>query len=186
MAELTSKQKRFVEEYLVDLNATQAAIRAGYSEHTAYAMGYENLRKPEIAAAIQEAQERRSQRTEITQDEVLKELAKLGFANMLDYIAVQEDGTAYVDLSKLTRDQAAAVQEVTVDTYVEGRGDDKVPVKRIRFKLADKRGSLELIGKHLGMFPSRHELSGPGGGPIAVTTWTELVKSAGADDESSE
>jgi phage terminase small subunit len=70
MGDLTAKQQRFVEEYLIDLNATQAAIRAGYSEKTAYSIGNENLSKPEIAKAIETAQQERSQRTEITADRV--------------------------------------------------------------------------------------------------------------------
>jgi phage terminase small subunit len=69
---LTDKQKRFVEEYLVDLNATQAAIRAGYSADTAYSIGHENLKKPEIVAAIAEAQAARADRTAITADRVLR------------------------------------------------------------------------------------------------------------------
>ena len=68
---MTPKQKTFVEEYLIDLNATQAAIRAGYSEATAYSIGQENLKKPEIAKAIQAAMDERSERTEVTQDYVL-------------------------------------------------------------------------------------------------------------------
>ncbi len=71
---LTPKQQRFVAEYLVNLNATQAAVRAGYSEKTAYSVGHENLKKPEVAAAIQEAMEVRSQRTEIAQDWILEQL----------------------------------------------------------------------------------------------------------------
>ncbi len=71
---LTPKQQLFVAEYLVDLNATQAAVRAGYSEKTAYSVGHENLKKPEVAAPIQEAMEVRSQRTEIAQDWILEHL----------------------------------------------------------------------------------------------------------------
>ena len=71
MKKLTAKQQRFVAEYLIDLNATQAAIRAGYSEKTAYSIGQENLTKPEIAAAVAAAQAERSERTEVTQDYVL-------------------------------------------------------------------------------------------------------------------
>ncbi|WP_213431657.1 terminase small subunit, partial [Paenibacillus dendritiformis] len=74
---LTAKQKAFVQEYLIDLNATQAAIRAGYSAKTARKIGAENLTKPDIQKAIQEAMERREKRTEITQDRVLQELAKI-------------------------------------------------------------------------------------------------------------
>lgn len=76
---LTPKQKLFVDEYLVDLNATQAAIRAGYSEKTAYSIGNENLMKPEIAKAIQNAQQKRQERTEITQDRVVQEIADNAF-----------------------------------------------------------------------------------------------------------
>lgn len=72
MAKLTPKQQRFVEEYLVDLNATQAAIRSGYSKKTAASIGDENLRKPEIASAIRKAKETRSKRTQVNQDYVLE------------------------------------------------------------------------------------------------------------------
>lgn len=76
MANLTPKQQRFVEEYLIDLNATQAAIRAGYSEKTAKEIGSENLTKPNIAKAIQEAQESLSNKTQLTVDIVVQGLLK--------------------------------------------------------------------------------------------------------------
>jgi len=81
---MTAKQERFVEGYLVDLNATKAAIRAGYSEKTARAMGHENLTKPDIEEAIADALKARRQRTEVTQDRVLEELAVLAFAPITD------------------------------------------------------------------------------------------------------
>lgn len=84
MARLTEKQKRFIAEYLVDLNATQAAIRAGYSEKTAYSAGQRMLKKVEIHAAIQEAMQERQERTEITQDKVLTEIGKVAFASADD------------------------------------------------------------------------------------------------------
>lgn len=74
---LTKKQKAFIQEYLVDLNATQAAIRAGYSKKTAYSIGQENLSKPEIRQALQEAQKRREKRTEVTQDYVIAKLREI-------------------------------------------------------------------------------------------------------------
>lgn len=74
MAKLTPKQQRFVDEYLIDLNATQAAIRAGYSEKTAYSIGDENLKKPEIKKAIEQAQKERQKRTLVTQDDVIRGL----------------------------------------------------------------------------------------------------------------
>jgi len=71
---LTAKQERFVQEYLIDLNATQAAIRAGYSEKTAGSVGNENLKKPEIAKAIATALAKRSERVEVSQDYVLSSI----------------------------------------------------------------------------------------------------------------
>lgn len=73
---LTPKQQRFVEEYLVDLNAAAAARRAGYSERTADRIGHENLKKPEISAAVQEAKSARSERVEVTQDWILTKLVE--------------------------------------------------------------------------------------------------------------
>ncbi len=78
---LTKKQKRFVEEYLIDLNATQAAIRAGYSPQTAYSIGDENLKKPEIKNAIDKALAERSRRTGVNADRIIEELAKIAFLN---------------------------------------------------------------------------------------------------------
>ena len=83
---MTKKQKRFVEEYLIDLNATQAAIRAGYSPDTAGSIGAENLKKPEIKNRIDKAMAERSRRTGINQDRVLQELARIGFAKITDVV----------------------------------------------------------------------------------------------------
>lgn len=150
--ELEPRQKRFVEEYLVDLNATQAAIRAGYNKTTARAIGCENLTKPNIASAIQLAMAERAKRTEITQDQVLRELAKIGFANILDYVRITADGAPFVDMSAIDRDKGAAIQEVNVEEVKERDGDDTVNVRKVKFKLHDKKGALVDIGKHLGMF----------------------------------
>lgn len=172
---LTPKQERFVAEYLIDLNATQAAIRAGYSAKTAGAVGHENLRKPEISKAVQEAMKAREQRTEITQDRVLQELAKLGFANMQDYMRITPEGEPVADLSQLSRDQAAAITEFTVEDFTDGRGEDSRDVRRVKFKLADKRAALVDIGKHLGMFKDKVELTGANGGPVETVTKFKLA-----------
>lgn len=172
---LTPKQERFVAEYLIDLNATQAAIRAGYSVKTAPEQASRLLMNVKVAEAVQMAMKAREQRTEITQDRVLKELAKLGFANMQDYMSVTQEGEPFADLSKLTRDQAAAITEFTVEDFTEGRGDDARDVRRVKFKLADKRAALVDIGKHLGMFKDKLELTGKDAGPIETITRVELV-----------
>lgn len=84
MPTLTDKQQTFVNEYLVDLNATQAALRAGYSEKTSYSIGQENLKKPEIAEAIEKGMDKRSKRTDITADKVLEAIAAIGFSTSED------------------------------------------------------------------------------------------------------
>jgi phage terminase small subunit len=157
---LTAKQLRFVSEYLIDLTAKQAAIRAGYSAKTAEVQGCRLLSHAKVAAAITEGQAKLAQESGITVKRIVDELAKIGSSNMLDYMTVGADGLPYVDLSKLTRDQAAAIAEVTVDDFTEGRGENKRDVRRVRFKLADKRAALVDLGKHLGMFVDRHQHSG--------------------------
>jgi phage terminase small subunit len=163
---LPARRQRFVEEYLLDLNATRAAIRAGYSPRTADQQGHRLLTNVEVAAAIAIAQAERSRRTEITADRVLAEYGKLAFANMADYMRATPGGDPYLDFSGLTRDQAAALAEVTVEDYVEGRGDDARQVKRVKFKLGDKLHALDSVARHLGMFKERHEVTGKEGAPL--------------------
>lgn len=157
---MTPKQETFVREYLVDLNATQAAIRAGYSEDTAYSQGQRLLKHVEVAAALDAARAERAKRLEISADRVLEELALIGFANMGDYMRAGPDGDPFLDFSALTRDQAAALAEVTVEDFKDGRGDDARDVRRIKFKLADKRAALVDLGKHLKLFTEKVEHAG--------------------------
>lgn len=172
MARLTPKQAAFVGYYLGDAkgNATKAARMAGYSKKTAGAIGAENLKKPQIADAIAERQEELQERLEITQERIADELALIGFANMLDYVRISGEGEPYIDLSALTREQAAALAETTVDDYVEGRGDDARDVRRVRIKLGDKRKALVDLAKLMGlMAPQRMEHTGKDGGPIELS-----------------
>ena len=149
---MTTKQKLFVEEYLVDLNATQAAIRAGYSPDTAKAIGSENLTKPDIRAHIDKAMAERSKRTGVNADRVVMELAKIAFINAVDVINA-EDATLKDDAAP---EDTAAIQSVKVKTFPTKDGEG---VER-EIKMADKIKALELLGKHLGMFKDRVELSG--------------------------
>lgn len=149
---LTKKQKLFVDEYLIDLNATQAAIRAGYSPDTAKAIGSENLTKPDIRAQIDKAMAERSKRTGVNADRVVMELAKIAFINAVDVINA-EDATLKDDAAP---EDTAAIQSVKVKTFPTKDGEG---VER-EIKMADKIKALELLGKHLGMFKDRVELSG--------------------------
>lgn len=148
---LTNKQQCFVEEYLVDLNAAQAAIRAGYSKKTAHIIGAQNLSKLNIAKAITEAREKRSERTEITQDRVLKEIGLVAFGDLRKLF--DDDGLKKI--TDLTADEAAMLAGVEVVTAQQGEG----PVEHIaKIKRNDKLKALELIGRHLKMFTDKHEV----------------------------
>jgi phage terminase small subunit len=151
--EFTPKQQAFIEEYLKDPNATQAALRAGYSSRTAYRSGADNLRKPQIRAAIARHREERCERVKVDADWVLHELITLAKANFLDYVDLESGGKVKVDLSKLSRDQAAAVSEVTFDELAGGG-------TRVKFKLVDKLRTLDLLGKHTDVraFLERHSV----------------------------
>lgn len=157
---LTPKQERFIQEYLVDLNASAAARRAGYSPKNADVEGSRLLVNAKVQEAIAKAMKEREERVKMTADEVLAELAKLARANMMDYMTIGTDGAPRLDFSKLSRDQAAALVEVTVDEYMEGSGENARPVRKVRFRLADKRAALVDLGKHLGLFLDRVEHSG--------------------------
>ncbi len=168
---LTPKQARFIEEYLVDLNATQAATRAGYSAKTAEQKGYQLLQKPAIKEAVEAAKQARSQRTEITADRVLQEYALIAFADMADYLTFAEDGAVYLDWSGLPEGATRIIGELVQDEYTDGRGDDAREVKKTRFKLHPKLPALEALAKHLLLFPNpkqAHEHTGKDGGPIRV------------------
>jgi hypothetical protein len=108
---LTSKQARFVEEYIVDLNGKQAAIRAGYSPKTSEVQASRLPRYAKVQAAVREAMQARSRRTGITADRVVCELAELAFSNIFDFIEVHVDGSVHIDLLRATRDRAAAVHD---------------------------------------------------------------------------
>ena len=165
---MTPKQATFVREYLTDLNATQAAIRAGYSKRTAAFIGAENLKKPYVAEAIRIAMAERAAKTEITAERVLRELAKIGFANMDSFMKLTPDGSAVLDFSNLTPEQAAAISEITVEEFMDGNGDDARPVRRVKFKLHDKRAALVDIGRHLGMFNDKLTLKGEAENPLTL------------------
>lgn len=158
---LNDKQARFVEEYLVDLNATQAAIRAGYSEKTAGAIGAENLTKPEIVDAIAAAKLARSERTQVTADRVLEELACLGLYDPGEIAKWPMDGPA--DIPNLPE---------PVRRAIVGWGWDKKG--NFTLKLSNKLGALVEIGRHLGI-AQRLEHTGKDGGPIETRRVEDLT-----------
>lgn len=162
---MTKKQKRFVEEYLVDLNATQAAIRAGYSPQTARDIGCENLTKPNIQNAIATAMAERSRRTGINQDRVIQEIAKLAFLNPIDVIDMDEATIK----GEANRDDTACIASVKVKVIP---GEDGNITER-EIKTYDKLKALELLGKHLGMFSDKLKVEGAI--PVVISGGDQLV-----------
>ena len=168
MAGLRGKQQRFVEEYLKDLNATQAAIRAGYSEKTARDIGCENLAKPNIAKAIADAEAKREERTQIDSDYVLKRLAEIDQMDVLDIMDDDGNVKPLRDWPKIWRQYISNIETISMD---DGEGWLK------KIKWPDKVKNLELLGKHVsvGAFKDKVEHSGPNGGDINVTITRRVI-----------
>lgn len=148
VAELNERQRKFVDEYLVDMNATQAAIRAGYSPKTAYSQGQRLLKNAEIKAQVDKRVADRVQRTQITQDFVLNELMKIAMADGTDFASIgKRNRVTLTPTAELPPEKRAAVAAVK-------KGRDGVEIKTY-----DKLKALELLGRHLGLFdaPKRNE-----------------------------
>ncbi len=162
--DLTDKQKLFCQEYLKDLNGTQAAIRAGYSAKTANRIGSENLSKLGIVDFLKKLMDQRSERCEITADMVLRELASIGFSKITDFLKVEEvdkpigeqdehgneitinmKDVIIFDTDKISKDKIAAISEI------------KMTKDGISLKLHDKVRALENISKHIGFFEKDNE-----------------------------
>lgn len=154
MPKLTDKQKEFVRQYLVDLNATQAAVRAGYSVKTAYRQGADLLQKTSIREAIEKAQAKRARRVEVTQDYVLSNLVEVVERTMQRAPVTNRKG------EQVTDEEGRAVWT---------------------FDAKNANRALELLGKHLGIFTDkiRAEVSGPDGGPMASEIVVRFVEPDG-------
>lgn len=163
---LTAKQSAFVDEYLVDLNATRAATRAGYSAKTAHRIGAENMQKPAVLAALADRLAARRARVEVTQDMVVDELRKLAFFDARKFFDREGRPLALVDLDD---DTAGAVVGLEVFEEFAGVGEDREKVGEVKkYKLADKTKAIELLGRHLQMFTDNLKVAGAGAGPAVV------------------
>lgn len=160
---MTPKQQQFCREYLIDLNATQAAIRAGYSVRTAEVTGSKLLRNAKVAAEVQRLTQERSESTQINAEWVLKRLAKIADFDVRNLF--NEDGSLK-RITELDDDTAFAIGGIDV---TELAGSDEIPPAVLKkFKAIDKRGALELIGRHLKLFTDRVESEAKVSGGVVV------------------
>ena len=172
---LTAKQKRFCDEYLCDLNATQAAIRAGYSEKTAEWIGPQLLTKTHVAAEISKLKANRLERTEIDQDYVLNRLVEIDQMDVSDIL--NDDGKLkpVKDWPKIWRQFVSGIE---VSELFEGSGNEREMVGILKkVKWPDKLKNLELLGKHIrvGAFRDKVELTGKDGGPILTKKLDDMT-----------
>ena len=140
---LTAKQEKFCQEYMIDLNATQAAVRAGYAAHSVSAfgtIGVANLQKVAIKAEIQRVRAKRSEKTGIKAEDVVLELAKVAFSNIEDFAKITKRNVTFTEFKKLAREQLAAVE--SIGSTKEGK---------ITLKLHSKLNALEQLGRHFGI-----------------------------------
>ena len=151
---LTPKQMRFVDEWLIDFNGKQAAIRAGYSAKTAEVTAAKLLRNVKVQAEISRRQKDLQKRTEVSQDRVVKELARIAF--------VDASVVCVTDFDKLTDDQRAAIQGIKPTNF------------GWEIKLCDKIKALELLGRHIGMFNDKLEVKATVENPFAGLSTEEL------------
>lgn len=158
--DLTAKQRAFCQEYLVDLNATQAAIRAGYSEASAYSIGQENLTKPEIQASVQILMNKRAKRVEVNADRVLEELCAMAFYDPADLADIEIHEPK--DIKKLPE---------KVRRCIIGWSWDKAG--NFTLKLSAKTPQLDMLGRHLKLFTDKIEHTGANGNPLMEGRSTE-------------
>ncbi|KYM44619.1 terminase small subunit [Fusobacterium necrophorum] len=164
-----NKQDLFVKEYLKDLNATQAYIRAGYKakdEKSAAVLANRLLRKVKIQEKIQAAMKEREKRTEITQDRVLREIANLAFTDRTGIVNLKKNRVIIQDFEELTPEQRACVAGVKETKY------------GIEVSFYNKEKALEMLGRHLGMFNDKVKIDGEMtvNNPLQGLTTEELKK----------
>ena len=187
---MTEKQKRFCDEYLIDLNATQAAIRAGYKKQYANKFVYKILNNPNVKEYLEKRMKDREERTEITQDDVVREIAAIAFSNPSDFFKVidrpitaggipvrDEDGNikTYKDVEFINTDNLSEANKKAIAGIKQGSNGLEV-------KLNDKLKALELLGRHLGMFKDKVEIKGDINNPYKELTIEQLLKLAGVKD----
>ena len=156
---LSTRHQKVVDGYMVHYNKTKAMRDAGFSESTSMRAA-DVFDRIDVQMEIQRRQDNMSKKAEVTADYVIKKFKDIVEADLGDLLEIFEDGTARIDFTKATPAHLAALGEFTVDDIKQGRGDDAIPVQRIRVKFHDKLRALEALGRHLGLFNDKIEIKG--------------------------
>lgn len=173
--QLTHRQEAFIQEYLIDLNTTKAAIRAGYKETSAPTYGADLLRNPLVSQRIATAMAQRETRVKMTQDQVLHEMSLLSNSRV-DWFVVDDDGQVLCT-DKAPEGAIGAIKSIKRKITIRTEPKTNVSIKTIDVEITlwDKPAPLKLMGRHVGLFPDKVELTGPNGGPIETVTKIERV-----------
>lgn len=170
--ELTDMQESFVREYLVDMNATQAAIRAKYSEDTAGQLGWQNLQIPSIRSAIDHELTKRFERLDLRADRVLLELRRLAFGRLKDIAKYGANAPELISTEDLDDDAAALMKSITFSESSSSSDKGDSSSKSVSFAMHDKKGALEVLAKHFKLLTDKVEHTGKDGGPIETKDLT--------------
>ena len=161
---LTPKQETFIQEYVKDMNATQAALRSGYSQKTAHRIGAENMQKPAITSKINEKMRSHLRKLEEEGLDVLRELAILASSDMPDYVRIDEDGNMQIksfdELKGKSSKAIKSIKQKTVTRQTKGADGEMEPITEttVEFQLWDKVKALELLGKYHKLFTEKLEV----------------------------
>lgn len=169
---LTRQEQVFIFAFIREGDGRRAAEEAGVPAEQARAWAAKALAKPAITTVLEAEQKRIAQKFAISAEKVLGEMARVAFSNLADFSVLQNDGTRTVDLSQTTRDELAAISELTTETRFEtsGTGKDKTvtPIKTTKIKLYPKMDALRALGTNLNLLTNKTELTGANGGPIEI------------------
>lgn len=158
---LTAKQEMFCREYIKDYNATRAAKDAGYSEKTARSQGQRLLTKADVQKFLSTLQKPKLEQLDISAERILSEYAAMAFANLADYMRIGDDGMPYIDMSDMTRAQAAGLVMAEVVQLPPTDKDDDGPLPlKAKIRLADKKAALDVLAKRAGLLKEHVEHSG--------------------------
>lgn len=161
------KMQKFADEYLIDFNGTRAAIAASYSPKSAPGRAYHLLKNPQVREYLRTRVKRISNKTEVTTEKVLREIAAVAFSSLGMFTEFDEDGGIRFKMSDKDIASGQAHRNLSVlaqleqDTYTEGRGETAQIVKRTKIKLLDKMKALDMLGRYLSLFDGAGSLEDP-------------------------